>query len=242
MKCDRDDADRIGLDEHFAPMKDESLILEKRLEQWKEKLFEFRQKNPLMNYFTVKQCLVLQKHLYALSKNMAKANMLPPQVVTLLKCITDDISVRKIKDAFCFSSFLDDDNNNANDWKKAKSDQPTNFTELSLHELQDYVDMIQDEHSIDENVALASLMVCFPLAVGKAILWCKKQNPDSDLIDSMASEAEKELKKLEELSKHEVVETKENENDEIVAPFLSLQHFGLFLEEVYKMTGILFPK
>ena len=241
MKCNQNDAMNSGFEEHFAPIKAQASILEKRLQEWKEKLFEFRLRNPLMNYFTVKQCLVLQKHLYTLSKNIKNVNTLPPQVFILLKCIAEDVTVKKIEYAFYISSLSDDDNKNANGWKKARSEQPTNFTDCTLHELQGHIELLQDDYGIEENIALASLMKCYPYVLDEVIFWCKEQDPASDITDDLANEAEEELKKLGELSKHENVEEEEEEktdNGEIVAPFISLQQFGLFLNGLLKGTPI----
>ena len=137
MRCDIRNATKTGFEEHFAEMKKEIMVLENRFKEWKEILTVFRQNNPLMNYFTVKQSLVLQKQLYLLSKDLSKANYLPSQVFTLLKYIRADVSAERIKHAFYLSAVLDDSNNNSEDWKKAKSDQPTNFTESDLIDLSD---------------------------------------------------------------------------------------------------------
>ena len=239
MRCDIQNAMKTGFEEHFAEMKKEILVLENRLKEWKENLTAFRQNNPLMNYFTVKQSLVLQKQLYLLSKDLSKANYLPSQVFTLLKYIIADVSAGRIKNAFYLSSVLDDSNNNSEDWKKAKSDQPTNFTEYGFHQLHAFIDMLQDECGIEENVALASLIRCNPFIKGKAIIWCSKQSPESDLIDDLADQAEQELKKLKEMSKHDAIEVDSEESDDIVvAPFISLDQFGRFLKELAGMTGI----
>ena len=191
-----------------------------------------------MNYFTVKQCLVLQKQLYLLSNNQLKANDLPSQVFTLLKFIINDVNAEKIKHAFQISKVLDD-TNNSEDWTKMKSDQPSNFTEYGFPKLHEFVEMLQDEHGIEENIALASLIKCNPFIKGKAIIWCSKQSPESDLIDDLADQAKQELKKLEEASKHVVIEADSTKcHDEVVAYFISLEHFGRFLNELDGMSGI----
>lgn len=195
VKCDIDKALEIGMEAWYKELRNKISELEKHLEEWERDLSECRKANALLNYFTVKQCLVLQKHLYQLSKNNQFNNPLPPQVYSLLRVIVDDVSVDKIKDAFMLSNI--DDNEDVNkDWETVAHTKPTNFNQLSYQKLLLILTELQQDY--EENVALACLARVFPFDMNKAIIWCSKQDPDSDLINEIGEDAEEELEILKE--------------------------------------------
>lgn len=197
IKCDIDIALKIGRDVWYKELKEEINKLEKCLEEWKQDLSECRKAYPLLNYFTVKQCLVLQQRLYQLNHNISSVNSLPPQVFTLLRVIADDVSVDKIKNAFMLSVISDKEDLNK-DWKTVVHDKPTNFNQLSYHKLLNILQQLQHEHKFEKNVTLACLTRIYPFDMSRAIIWCHKQDPDNDLVDEIAEDAERELEILKE--------------------------------------------
>lgn len=184
----------IGLAECFDDIKDEIQQLNKQLEEWKEELQCHREHHFVMNYFTVKQCLVLQKHLYQLHQDYRKVVELHPQVFSLLKVICPDINEEKIKNAFT-RSFKNSSKETTDDWQKLTSDELSNFNQFSFSQMSKFLDSLT-EHDIDENVALASLLKVIPFDESEAIIWCLKQDPVDDRIEKMAEEAKEELEKL----------------------------------------------
>ena len=194
IPCNIDEAKAMGMEQYFATIKSEIQQLSEQLQEWKQELEGYRKDHPVMNYFSVKQCLVLQRQLHELQKDIGKVTKLDPQVFTLLKAVCPDITTEKIKDAFTLS--FGSVNETANDsWQKVQSERPTNFNQFSLAQIEKILDTLNDE-DIDDSVALASLVRLFPYDESKAIIWCKRQDPSNPLIDEMAEEAEEELEKL----------------------------------------------
>lgn len=194
IPCNIEEAKVMGMEQYFSAIKSEIQQLSNQLQEWKQELEGYRKDHPVMNYFTVKQCLVLQKHLYELQKDIGKVTELDPQVFTLLKSVCPEITAEKIKDAFTLS--FHSVNETPNDsWQKVQPERPTNFNQFSLTQIENILDTLNDQ-DIDDSVALASLVRLFPYDESKAIIWCKRQDPSNPLIDEMAEEAEEELEKL----------------------------------------------
>ena len=194
IHCNIEKVKHIGFAECFDDIKDEIQQLNKQLEEWKEELQCYREHHVVMNYFTVKQCLVLQKHLYHLHQDYRKVVELHPQVFTLLKALCPDINEEKIKNAFT-RSFRNNSKETTDEWQKLTSEQISNFNQFSIGQLAKFLDTLT-EHDIDENVALASLLKIIPFDESEAIIWCLKQNPVGDMIEEMAEEAKEKLEKL----------------------------------------------
>ena len=194
IPCNIEEAKVMGMEQYFAAMKSEIHQLSKQLQEWKQELEGYRKDHPVMNYFTVKQCLVLQKHLHELQKDVRKVRNLDPQVFTLLRAVCPDITAEKIQDAFTLSYGSNSETSN-DSWLKVQLERPTNFNQFSLAQIEKILDTLNDK-DIDDSVAMASLVRLFPYDESKAIIWCKKQDPSNPLIDEMAEEAEQELEKL----------------------------------------------
>ena len=194
IHCNIEKVKDIGLSGCFDDIKGEIQQLNERLKEWKEELQCYRERHFVMNYFTVKQCLVLQKDLYQLHKDYRKVAELHPQVFSLLKALCPDINEEKIKNAFT-RSFRNNSKETTDDWQKLTSEQISNFNQFSIGQLAKFLDTLT-EHDIDENVALASLLKIIPFDESEAIIWCLKQNPVGDMIEEMAEEAKEKLEKL----------------------------------------------
>ncbi|XP_057290514.1 E3 ubiquitin-protein ligase rnf213-alpha-like isoform X3 [Hydractinia symbiolongicarpus] len=233
VKCDIAKACEIGMEAWYKELREKIFQLEEHLKEWKRDLSEYREKYPLLNYFTVKQCLVLQKHLYYLHDNIGSVISLPPQVFALLRVIDDDVSVVKIKNAFMMS-MIDDKEVLNKDWETVAYEKPTNFNQMSYQKIAIILEKLQQEHKFDENVALACLTRVFPFDMNKAIIWCHKQDPDSDLINEIAEDAERELIILKETYASIEVNEEKNTTEDFAAPFLLFNQFVQFLKELDK--------
>ena len=164
----------------------ESEKLEKRFADWKEKIAHFRSTNPVMNYFLVKQCLFLQKHLFTLSQDLKLADQLPAQFYTLLQFFAHDVSLDNIKTAF----------NLSRSFSGEKASIKSNFEKYSPEEIIGFVNTLQEIYEIDKKVAWASIMNCFPYREGKAAIWCTNQDPESEAIKVLEKKAKEELDHL----------------------------------------------
>ena len=115
---------------------------------------------------------------------------------TLLKFVDPEINNQKIKNAHFLSAALDCTEMKTEGWTDLESDYP-NFTIFSVEDLKEFVETLQSDHLIEENVAMASLIAISPFVESKAFLWCKKQDPDKQVIHEQSSKAIKELQKME---------------------------------------------
>ena len=173
----------------------ESDKVEKRLAEWDDMLKSLRNTDPLINHFTIRQCLFLQRHLFLLSQDSKYITKLPPQFYTLLKFFDQDVSLNNIKNALSMSrSFINKNESTKDDWKKVKSQ--SNFDEFTAGEIEKFVISLQEEYDISESVAWAAIINCFPYREGKAVLWCKNQNPDDEQIIELEHDARKKYEWL----------------------------------------------
>ncbi|XP_047126737.1 E3 ubiquitin-protein ligase rnf213-alpha isoform X2 [Hydra vulgaris] len=241
MLCDAGDVNYINWKKTFlcniesdkenllADLRIETEKIEKKLTEWNNILKSIRSVNPVINHFTVRQCLFLQKHLYLLSKDSKYCNKLPSQFYSLLKFFGHDVTSSNIKNAFSLShSLLGKNQSTKDDWKKVKSQ--SNFEEMTAIEIQNIVNLLQDEYDISETVAWAAILNVFPYREGKAILWCNKQSPDDDQIIEFELEARKRYEQLVNLNNcDEVLSGNGNiiENE----TYISLEELGCFFKE-----------
>lgn len=224
IHCNIEKVKDIGLSGCFDDIKGEIQQLNERLKEWKEELQCYRERHFVMNYFTVKQCLVLQKDLYQLHKDYRKVAELHPQVFSLLKALCPDINEEKIKNAFT-RSFRNNGKETADDWQKLTSEQLSNFNQFSFRQLLQFLDSLS-EHDIDENVALASLLKVIPFDESEAIIWCSKQDPVDDMIEVMAKEVKEQLQKLK-------LDDKRLVKQGIKVFFDNLKSLGLFISAIH---------
>ena len=155
IRCNIEECKERGGDivHEFA---DEVEKLERRREEWQNSLDDFRRKHRVLNYFSVKQILYLQKEMLRLEKKEIDCDRLPVQVFTLLKYIDIHVDNQKIKNALFLSAAMDTAPVN-NTWADFKSDH-ANFNFFSLDDLKGFVDTLENEHFIERNVAMASLI------------------------------------------------------------------------------------
>ncbi|XP_065674932.1 E3 ubiquitin-protein ligase rnf213-alpha-like isoform X2 [Hydra vulgaris] len=246
MLCDAGDVNYINWKKTFlcniesdkenllADLRIETEKIEKKLTEWNNILKSIRSVNPVINHFTVRQCLFLQKHLYLLSKDSKYSNKLPSQFYSLLKFFDHDVTSTNIKNAFSLSHSLLGRNQSAkDDWKKVKSQ--SNFEELTAVEIQNIVNLLQDEYDISETVAWAAILNVFPYREGKAILWCNKQSPDDDQIIEFELDARKRYEQLLNLN---ICDEVFSGNGNIIEneTYISLEELGCFFKEYIDIT------
>ena len=170
----------------------ESAKLEKRLVEWKESLIRFRRKNPVMNYYSVEQCIYLQKHLFRLTKDLKHADELPSQFYTLLRFFAHDVSLKNIKLAFSLSHLsIYKEEYKEERWKKASI--KSNFEKHTPDEIKEFVQILKDSYDISENIAWASIIKCFPFSISNALRWCHQQDFESQEIDDLEIKSREQL-------------------------------------------------
>lgn len=161
------------------------------LQKWKNYIFEIRQKNPLSNHYTLKQCLVLSNYLFNLSKN--RSTVFKHRAFTLLHCISETVSESKIQNSLLAihvnqkSPIID------------SNDGESNFTRYNRNEIHQFLDKLKDDFIIDEKVALASLIAIPDISQENDVLnWCKdmEEFEDSEEILSFSEEARQNLEQF----------------------------------------------
>lgn len=190
-KSDVASAKEIGMDKFLEDMDSTIKYLNGHLETWRKDVMEFREKYPIANVYTIKQCLVLQRYLYQCSQQKQIATP-TEEVFTLLQCISNNVSTEKIKT--CLFA-IHADPQKSTERTKVDSDE-TNFTRFTMDEINKYMKMLQDDFDLDESVVLASLVAVDIAKEGEAIIWCKKmmKEGDEDKIEELREKAEEELK------------------------------------------------
>jgi hypothetical protein len=173
--------------------------LEQELEVWKEEFGQFRERFPLMNLYNNKQCLVLRRHLFPLTNSIKNLNQMPPQALTLLKTIHENVNLRDIERAF-YASYATN-NNRSDDWQKAEVDVSSDENNFILfpdrQQIEGWIDELMDTYDIDEVVAKASFIHICPFEMKEAIKWCTSQkDPDSDDIYNASDKFDEEIERL----------------------------------------------
>ncbi|XP_065678766.1 E3 ubiquitin-protein ligase rnf213-alpha isoform X3 [Hydra vulgaris] len=211
----------------------ESEKLEKRLTYWKDKLTSFRCLNPIINHFSVKQCLFMQKQLFMLTENLSYVDKLSSQFFTLLNFFAHDITLSNIKQAFKLSYNLNIEDE-LQKWKTATI--LSNFDKYTPNEILEFVNTLQQEYDISENVAWASIIKIFPYREGKAALWCEKQDSECKEINELEQEAKFMFQHLNSSNRPNAKEKDENKL------YLTINELGKFLCQYKDITNFQYPK
>ncbi|XP_065678667.1 E3 ubiquitin-protein ligase rnf213-alpha isoform X7 [Hydra vulgaris] len=207
-------------------LESESEKLENRFTDWKEKLTSFRQSNAIINYFSVKQCLFMQKQLFMLNENLQNVDKLSTQFYTLLYFFDHNVCLNKIKHTFNLSRTLSI-KDESEQWKKGHIQ--SNFDKYTPDKILKFVNKLQKNYDINENVAWASIIKIFPYLEGKAVPWCEKQDSESEEIDKLEQEAKLQFQRLK--SSNSLNEKDKDEKK----PYLTIDELGRFLNH-YKDT------
>ncbi|XP_065678762.1 E3 ubiquitin-protein ligase rnf213-alpha isoform X2 [Hydra vulgaris] len=202
----------------LADLKLETVKIEKRLTEWSNMLKNIRLENPIINHFTIKQCLFLQKHLYFLYEDSNYCQVLPFQFYILLKKFNQDVKLTNVKKALSLS------NRKKNqivkdDWKKT-----SNFDELTALEIHKIVSSLHEVFKFSETVAWAATLNIFPYCEWKAVLWCNKQKQDDDQMIEFELEARKRYEQLLKINTCNEVLVENN-------TYVSVEELSSFLKE-----------
>ncbi|XP_065676801.1 E3 ubiquitin-protein ligase rnf213-alpha-like isoform X2 [Hydra vulgaris] len=211
----------------------ESEKLEKRFMYWKEKLTTFRCLNPIINYFSVKQCLFMQKQLFMLIDDLKLVDRLPPQFYTLLYFFAHDVNVNNIRHTFKLSRILTIEDE-SQQWQTAII--PSNFDKYTPDKILDIVNTLHEVYNISENVAWASIIEVFPYCEGKAVVWCGKQDPESENINELELKAKVQFERLKSNNSSNAKDKDEKK------PYLTIDELGRFLKHYKDITSFQFSK
>uniref|UniRef100_A0A7M5U071 RZ-type domain-containing protein n=1 Tax=Clytia hemisphaerica TaxID=252671 RepID=A0A7M5U071_9CNID len=237
-QCNVEEAKQRTFEEYFREIEIEIEKFERRLESWNAELMQFRMENPYANHFSVKQMLVLRKYLKQYSSGSAVPEI-NNQVFTLLRSISEEVTVKKVKECCLFMHSSASKSPIKNDKKKLE-DNETNFTRFTYKELDALIQKFLNENDdIEKDVVLASLMQVPDFRIEKkVILWCGKHEDDEDLIEELSEKAEAELEKM----KETIYLSSDGEDcemeiiDHLEKDYLPLDLFGNFLNQFGTIT------
>ncbi|XP_065676513.1 E3 ubiquitin-protein ligase rnf213-alpha-like isoform X2 [Hydra vulgaris] len=211
----------------------ESEKLEKRFMNWKEKLTTFRHLNPIINYFSVKQCLFMQKQLFMLIDDLNHVDRLPTQFYTLLYFFAHDVNVNNIRHTFNLSRILTIEDE-SQQWQTAIIQ--SNFDKCTPDEILDIVNTLREVYDISENVAWASIIEIFPYREGKAVVWCGKQDSESENINELELKAKVQFQQMKSNNSSNAKHKDEKK------PYLTIDELGRFLKHYKDITNFQFSK
>lgn len=232
IRCDIE-ACKLNGGNIMEQFREEVASMELRCHEWETYLIELRQKHQELNFYTVKQILHLQREISYLSSDCADSKLISAQVFTLLKYIDPEITSEKVKQAYYLSCYVDS-SLSSKDWTAIESEFE-NFCNFSIEELKSFVDVLQNDHLYEENVAMASLVAVTPFTKSSAVLWCEKQDSEEPEIDELCSKAVNEFEKFELYDTTSAKETTASQQDQISE--MSLDQLCLFLVEVQAMAA-----
>ncbi|XP_065678772.1 E3 ubiquitin-protein ligase rnf213-alpha isoform X3 [Hydra vulgaris] len=214
-------------------LKLESEKLEKRFTELKEKLTKFRILYPIINFFSVKQCLFMQKQLFMLTEDLKHVDRLSSQFYTILNFFANDITLSIIIQAFKLSRSLTFEDESQ---QSKTSNIQSNFDNYTPNKILEIVNTLQNDFNISENVAWASIINVFPYREGNAVLWCAKQNSECKEINELEQEAKIKFQSLKSSKRSNIKETNQNK------PYLTIDELGRFLNHYKDLTSFQFSK
>ena len=198
--CNLDD----GVDafrETIEAVEKECTRLETDLEEWKFELDRKRTQFPFLNYYTVRQLLMLQTNLkYVILKEDLKAlRDLPAQVFSLLDEVYPGIDQETFRTILLKSSHrrrYGEKSSQGSLWKRvARSDDK--FMEASKDEIEKFIAELEEECH-DEDVAKAATMHCGLKDRSVASVWAMEHCDNEEEITELANQLDGVLERKEE--------------------------------------------
>ena len=175
--------------EAIKSVEKECTKLETDLKEWKSELDKKRTQFPFLNYYTVRQLLMLQKDLkYVILKEDLKAlRNLPAQVFSLLDEVYPGIDQDTFRTILLESSHrrrYGENSSKDSSWMRvAKSDDK--FMEASIDEIEKFIAELEEEGH-DEDVAKAATMHCGLKDCSVASVWAMDNCDNEEGIAELA--------------------------------------------------------
>jgi len=237
--CNLDD----GLDSFkrtTSELEEKCSLLEKDLKEWKLELDRKRTEYPYLNFYTVRQLLMLQTNLESvvLKEDMKALSDLHPQVFSLLNGISPGI------DQHTFRNVLLSSSHRRRYLQKSPKENSKQLEEIHDQVLKTpfeaivkFIAELEEDH--DEDVAKAATMNCGTQSKSKASAWAYDHCEDNDLIAKLASQMDEVLKKREQSSTMAEAECNESVSGMSATNpgkdqknYLSLDDLGKILDEL----------
>ena len=179
----------------------ECATLERDLEEWRFELDRKRTQFPFLNYYTIRQLLMLQTSLkYAILKEDFKAvRNLPPQVFSLLDEVCQGINEETFRTMLLKSSYrrrYGEKSSQDNSWMRVPRTDDQ-FIEVSLSAIVRFIDNLEEEGH-NESVAKAATMQCGLRDRSVASVWAYEHCHNEEQIKELANEMNSVLERKKE--------------------------------------------
>ena len=177
--------------ETIKSVEKECIKLEADLEEWKFELDMKRTEFPFLNYYTVRQLLMLQTHLkyVILKENLKALRDLPAQVFSLLDEVYPGIDLETFRNILLKSSHrrrYGDKSSQDISWKRvARNDDK--FIEVSADAIEKFIAELEEEGH-DEDVAKAATMHCGLKDRSVASVWAMEHCDNEEEIAELANQ------------------------------------------------------
>ena len=194
--------------ETIKSVEKECIKLEDDLEEWKFELDVKRTEFPFLNYYTVRQLLMLQTNLsyVILTEDLTALRNLPAQVFSLLDEVYPGIDQETFRTILLKSShrrWYGENSSQDSSWMRvAKSDDK--FMEASIDEIGKFIAELEEEGH-DEDVAKAATMHCGLKDRSVASVWAMEHCDNEKEITELANQL------------NDVLERKEDEGSQYVS-------------------------
>ena len=195
--------------EAIKSVEKECTRLENDLKEWKSELDRKRTQFPFLNYYTVRQLLMLQKNLkdVILKEDLKALRNLPAQVFSLLDEVYPGIDQETFRTILLKSSHrrrYGEDSSQDTSWMRvAKSDDK--FMEASIDEIGKFIAELEEEGH-DEDVAKAATMRCGLQDSSVASVWAYQHCGNKEEIAELANQLNGVLeRKQEKGSQYEIL-------------------------------------
>lgn len=187
--------------ETVANVEEQCRKMEDDLRKWKVELSKKRSEFPTLNFYTVRQLLMLQIDLKdaILEEDLRSFQKLPARVYSLLDAVYPGIREKSFHNILWKSSHrrrYGEREAPEDSWMTIAS-KDDKFNATSLEALDDFITRLEEEgHDFD--VAKAATMQCGLSDRAKASAWAYQYYNDEDLITRLASEMDEILERKEE--------------------------------------------
>ena len=177
--------------ETIKSVEKECIKLEADLEEWKFELDMKRTEFPFLNYYTVRQLLMLQTNLkhVILKENSKALRDLPAQVFSLLDEVYPGIDLETFRNILLKSShrrWYGDNSSQDSSWKRlARNDDK--FIEVSADAIEKFIAELEEEGH-DEDVAKAATMHCGLKDRSVTSVWAMEHCDNEEEIAKLANQ------------------------------------------------------
>ena len=187
--------------ETIASVEEQCIKLQEDLDNWKRELDNKRTQFPHLNYFTVRQLLMLQSKLrdVILNEDLTALRDLPAQIYSLLDEVYPEIDETIFRIVLLKSSYhrrYGERSSSDDSWKKILISDDK-FIGVSFSTLENFIASLEEEGH-DEDVAKAATMHCGISDRAKASAWGYNNNKKEELISGLAEEMDGVLERKEE--------------------------------------------